>query len=116
MENKLSIAKITITGITRDGGDEISIEKIKEWAKKDGYEDVFIDIFMETRFDSLGKNTKIEKGSKILVNDLKELLKEAESGEFGDFTNSKYETPKIALVKKLESLRENVIDGKYDEN
>jgi len=56
----------------------------------------------------------LEKGTIILINDLKELLEEAEAGEFGDFTNNKYPAPKMALAEKLYCLRQNVINGKYD--
>jgi hypothetical protein len=59
---------------------------------------------------------RIEKGSLLLIEDLEKLLDEAKDGEFGDFTNSKYATPKVVLVEKLEQLRLNVIDGKYDKN
>lgn len=57
---------------------------------------------------------ELEEGSKKLVEDIKELLAEAESGEFGDFTNEKYATPKMALAQKLHEMRESVINGKYD--
>lgn len=57
---------------------------------------------------------ELEEGSKLLVEDLKVLLAEAEAGEFGDFTNEKYVAPKIALAEKLAELRDNVINGKYD--
>lgn len=53
-------------------------------------------------------------GKQELINDLKELLKEAEAGEFGDFTNKKYPAPKMALVQKLQELSENTKNGKYD--
>jgi len=56
----------------------------------------------------------MEDGQKALVQDIKELLAEAEVGEFGDFTNNKYPAPKVALAEKLNALRENVISGKYD--
>lgn len=57
---------------------------------------------------------ELEEGSKKIIEDLKELLAEAEAGEFGDFTNEKYAAPKMALAEKLHTLRENVINGKYD--
>ena len=56
----------------------------------------------------------METGQQALINDLKELLAEAEAGEFGDFTNKKYPAPKMALAEKLHELRQNVINGKYD--
>jgi len=49
-----------------------------------------------------------------LIQDLKELLLEAEMGEFGDWSNNKYDAPKVALADKLHTLRQNVINGKYD--
>ena len=57
---------------------------------------------------------EIEKGQEILAIDLRELLQEVENGEFGDFTNDKYPTPKITLAQKFHELRQNVINGKYD--
>lgn len=51
----------------------------------------------------------------LLIKDLKELLAEVEAGEFGDFTNQKYPAPKVALAEKFEGLRQNVIDGRYDD-
>lgn len=56
----------------------------------------------------------MENGQKVLVKDLENLLEEAKTGEFGDFTNKKYPAPKIALAEKFNQLRENVINGKYD--
>lgn len=56
----------------------------------------------------------LEKGQRILANDLKALLAEVEAGEFGDFSNEKYPAPKIELASQLLVLRNNVIDGKYD--
>lgn len=56
-----------------------------------------------------------EAGQKRLVEDLKALLAEAEAGEFGDFTNIKYATPKVVLATKLAELRECVINGRYDD-
>lgn len=56
----------------------------------------------------------MEEGQKILANDLKELLAEVEAGEFGDFTNDRYDAPKMALTAKFEELRNNIIKGKYD--
>lgn len=58
--------------------------------------------------------TNMEEGQKILLVDLIELEKEVVAGEFGDFSNEKYPAPKVALVQKLEELKQNVINGKYD--
>ena len=57
---------------------------------------------------------ELEKGQKVLVKDLEELLAEANAGEFGDFSGEKYPTPKVELAQKFFNLRENVINGKYD--
>lgn len=57
---------------------------------------------------------KLEEGQKILLKDLRSLVLETEAGEFGDFTNNKYLSPKTALVEKLEALKQNVIEGRYD--
>lgn len=54
------------------------------------------------------------KGDRLLIQDLQELLAEAMKGEFGDFTNKKYDAPKMALRFKLLELADNVMYGKYD--
>lgn len=58
---------------------------------------------------------KEDKAHYLLVKDLTELLEEAKAGEFGDFTNDKYPAPKMALAEKLNKLRQNVINGRYDD-
>lgn len=58
---------------------------------------------------------ELENGQKILLADLKALVEEVENGEFGDFSNQKYPNPKVTLATKFHELRENVIEGKYDE-
>jgi len=50
-----------------------------------------------------------------LVEDLEKLLSEAKAGEFGDFTNEKYPAPKMALAEQLLQLRQNIINGRYDD-
>ena len=55
-----------------------------------------------------------EAGQQLLVADLEALLADARAGEFGDFTNRKYDAPKMSLGQILHELRENVINGKYD--
>ena len=59
---------------------------------------------------------KLEKGQRVLVNDLKELLLDAEAGQFGDFSNDKYPAPKLELMAQLQTLRDNVMKGKYDDS
>lgn len=53
-------------------------------------------------------------GHQKLVVDLKQLLNEAEDKEFHDFENTTYATPKVMLVRRLETLVENVKNGEYD--
>lgn len=55
------------------------------------------------------------KGHNNLILDILNLLEEAKAGEFGDFTNEKYPAPKMALAEQLLQLRQNVIDGRYDD-
>lgn len=57
---------------------------------------------------------ELEPGQMNLIDDLEDLLKEAKAGEFGDFTNEKYETPKIELKNKLTIMAQKVLDGEYD--
>ena len=52
--------------------------------------------------------------------DLQEIIDEAKAGEFHDFANKKYATPKVVLYKKLKdkglnSIAEDVKNGVYDE-
>lgn len=53
-------------------------------------------------------------GHEALIIDLSNLIREAVEFEFHDFKNSSYVTPKIELAQKLHELRQNVINGKYD--
>lgn len=55
-----------------------------------------------------------EAGQKVLIADLESLLALAKAGEFGDFTSTKFAAPKLALADRLQDLRQNVINGKYD--
>lgn len=56
----------------------------------------------------------LEPGQMILVSHLEELLSEAKAGQFGDFTSTDYATPKMELVKRLDIIKNNVIEGDYD--
>jgi len=56
----------------------------------------------------------MDKGHIELVKDLKNLLREAEDYQFHDYRSNKYATPKIELSKKLLSIRQDVVTGKYD--
>ena len=55
-----------------------------------------------------------DKGHERLIEDLKELLKEAENYEFHDFKNTKYATPKVTLHVKLLTIDKKVQNGNYD--
>lgn len=57
---------------------------------------------------------KEEKGHTALIDDLTNLLAEAKEYQFHDFRNTKYAAPKMELAAQLLTLRENVINGKYD--
>lgn len=57
---------------------------------------------------------KLDKGQKILEQELQNLLVAVQEGDFGDFTNEKWHTPKVILAEIFASMRQNVIDGKYD--
>lgn len=56
----------------------------------------------------------LEEGQKKLYNDLNGMLHEILNGEFGDFSNEKYATPKVELVRQLKEIIQNSITGKYD--
>lgn len=64
--------------------------------------------------ESRPEDKKIDMGAQALITDLEHVLAEARAGEFGDFTNDKYDAPKMALANIFHQLRENVINGKYD--
>ena len=55
-----------------------------------------------------------DTGHENLIEDLKDILHEAEGFEFHDFRNMKYATPKVELRAKLLILAARVQDGKYD--
>lgn len=56
----------------------------------------------------------VDKGHIKLVFALENLLKEAKDFHFHDFKNTTYATPKVMLVKRLEEIREKVIQGDFD--
>lgn len=49
-----------------------------------------------------------------LVHDLEGLLMEAKDGKFHDFHSKGYPAPKMTLVQKLDLIRGDVLEGKYD--
>lgn len=68
---------------------------------------------MEEAFKKATEGIK-NKGHRALLDDLMSLVFEAVRGEFHDFLNTKYPTPKITLRNKLHILADNVVQGKYD--
>ncbi len=55
-----------------------------------------------------------DKGHKALVSDFEFLLQEARFGKFHDFHRLGFDAPKVTLVKKLELMKQRVMDGIYD--
>lgn len=60
------------------------------------------------------KKDTLTEGSLAFIEELEALLAEAKAGEFDDFANEKYPTPKMTLRNKLLSMANNVINGNYD--
>jgi hypothetical protein len=56
----------------------------------------------------------MDKGHAKLVLDVSILLKQVESFEFHDFKNDKFPEPKMALAEILQYMKDNCINGKYD--
>lgn len=59
-------------------------------------------------------NMKPDHGHKHLIEDLRQLLAEAEAKEFHDFENTKYPMPKRKLMECLQVIMDNVVQGAYD--
>lgn len=55
-----------------------------------------------------------DDGHKNLVLDVVMLFKEIVDFEFHDYKNKNYAAPKVVLAARFEDLRDNVIEGKYD--
>lgn len=51
-----------------------------------------------------------------LIDDLRELLDLAENGEFHDFNNKKFATPKVELAMRLTAIIMKVKHGEYDQD
>lgn len=60
------------------------------------------------------ENEPQDEGHQRLLEDLEELLTEAEECEFHDFENKKYAAPKIALKSALSKIIARVEQGWYD--
>lgn len=50
-----------------------------------------------------------------LIDELRELYQLANAGEFSDFDNTMFATPKMELVKRLENIKQNAMKGEYDD-
>lgn len=55
-----------------------------------------------------------DKGHNELIKDVRSLLNDTESFQFHDFLNEKFAAPKSVLAKILHQMRDNAINGKYD--
>jgi hypothetical protein len=55
-----------------------------------------------------------DPGHIALFEDVSELLADVKSGEFHDYLNVKYDMPKTELVRRLNIIRDNIINGLYD--
>ena len=53
-------------------------------------------------------------GHNALMTDLTLLLKDANEFQFHNFKNSRYPTPKVALILRLDEIAKNTKEGKYD--
>ena len=51
-----------------------------------------------------------------LCNDLYEIYSLAEDSEFHDYSNTKFATPKVELVRRLQMIINKVKEGKYDQD
>lgn len=57
---------------------------------------------------------KLEPGQEILASHIQELLTDVKNGDFGDFSSKVHDLPKMALMKRLDIIRKNLIEGDYD--
>lgn len=55
-----------------------------------------------------------DKGHDGLIKDLNDILMEADNFHFHDFKNSRYATPKVELVLKLQTIINRARNGRYD--
>lgn len=55
-----------------------------------------------------------DKGHIALKNDIHQLLSEVIEGDYHDFASDAHATPKMALVSRLEEIKSDCINGKYD--
>lgn len=55
-----------------------------------------------------------DKGHSALVEDVKSFYQDVCSLQFHDLLNTDYAAPKMALMEKLEMIKSNLMEGKYD--
>lgn len=55
-----------------------------------------------------------DKAHLQLIADLQGLVDEAKKGNFHDFDSKEYPAPKMVLSNKLRVMRNEVLNGKYD--
>lgn len=55
-----------------------------------------------------------DKNHVKLITDLEKLLEQAKSFDFHDFKSTYYPAPKMALSNKLRVMRNDTLNGKYD--
>lgn len=68
----------------------------------------------DSNYELVDERVEEMNGHRYLLEDIKSLLKDAENGEFGDFTNKKYAAPKLKLKEVLDEMSKSVVGGKYD--
>ena len=57
----------------------------------------------------------MEDVKRSLEMDVKELLRDIIEKDFHDFESTRYATPKLALVRRLQQLIDNTKSGRYDD-
>lgn len=55
-----------------------------------------------------------DNGHQVLLHDIAMLMQDAADFIFHDFHKNGLDTPKLALVQRLESLADNAKKGRYD--
>lgn len=72
--------------------------------------------YLKDLAENLEKNPPVDVngGHDALMQDLVELVKQANNYDFHDFRNKNYSAPKFMLRQRLTELANNVVAGKYD--
>lgn len=55
-----------------------------------------------------------DKGHRKLIEDIEALLTDAREYQFHDYKNTRYEAPKLELLKRLNAMCEGVKNDRYD--